>query len=314
MSPAFERLVPLEPADAGVPNRGYGTTLREVGWLERVAGGFGFTEGPVWLGDSLIFSDIVRSRIVRFRPLDVGPEITTFRQRSNRTNGMTLDREGRLLACEGGTRRVTRTEADGTLVTLVDSFEGRPLNAPNDVAVSASGAVYFTDHPWAHLFRDPDGPEYRPDENPQGTGGVYRVDPDGRTSRVVDRLRLPNGVAFSPSGDILYVTDSGSDELWAFGVRGDGSLDEGRCMATLRAGASCCSVDGLKIDVDGNIFTTGNGGIWVLTPAGEVLGRVVCPEPAINLAWGDADYRTLYVTAFTSVYRFRTARPGIRTW
>jgi gluconolactonase len=283
--PAFYHLIPQEAP------------------IERIAGGFGFTEGPVWRGDHLLFSDIPRNRIVRWRELPEGPEVTTFRHPSGNSNGLTLDRQGRLIACEHGNRRVSRTEPDGSVVSLAERYEGRRLNSPNDVVVRADGGVYFTDPPYG-LRNLTEGKELP-------FQGVYRIEPDGRLTLLVNDFERPNGLAFSPDETVLYIDDSARRHIRAFDVRPDGTLANGRIFFEMQSPDSG-SPDGMKVDVHGNVFCTGPGGTWVITPAGRLLGRIITPEQPANLAWGGPDWSTLFITARTSVYRVRTATTGIR--
>jgi sugar lactone lactonase YvrE len=277
---------------------------RLLGMLERVAGGFTFTEGPVWRGDDLLFSDIPNSRTVRYRPLPEGPEITTFRNPTGNANGLTLDLEGNLIACEHSTRRVSRVDAKGDVQTLADAFEGKRLNSPNDVVVRSDGKVFFTDPPYG-LRNLSEGKE-------QPHNGVYRIDPDGSLHLLVDDFELPNGLAFSPDEKTLYVDDSRHSHIRAFDVQADGSLSGGRVLAELKGKPDERGVaDGMKVDSEGNIYCTGPGGVWVVSSLGRVLGRIVMPEITANLAWGDADCRSLYLTGSTSVYRLRMGVPGI---
>lgn len=287
-----------------------GRLVSESASLDRVAAGFWFTEGPLWRGDHLLFSDIPNSRIVRWQELPEGPEVRTFRSPSNLANGLTLDREGRLLACEGVTRRLTRTEPNGEVVVLADRYGGKGLNAPNDVVVSSRGVTYFSDPFWGNGFANPYGARVRPEDRELAFDGVFRVDPDGSLHVVADDFVRPNGLAFAPDESILYVDDTRRFHLRAFDVRADGSLANGRVLADLR-GVEPGVPDGMKVDREGNIYCTGPGGIWVVAPTGEVLGRILVPEVAANVGWGDADWSTLYITASTSLYRVRVNVPGI---
>jgi sugar lactone lactonase YvrE len=277
---------------------------RVFGMLERIAGGFSFTEGPVWRGDDLLFSDIPNNRTVRYRPLPEGPEITTFRHPTGNANGLTLDLQGNLIACEHSTRRVTRIDANGNVETVVDAYEGKRLNSPNDVVVRSDGVIFFTDPPYGlrHMTEGKELP----------FNGVYRVDLDGSVHLLADDFERPNGLAFSPDEHTLYIDDSFHFHVRAFDVAPDGSLFGGRVLAELKPkGDERGVADGMKIDSEGNIYCTGPGGVWILNNAGRLLGRVVMPEVTANLAWGDADWRTLYMTGSTSVYRLRLGVPGI---
>ncbi|MBA7611195.1 Gluconolactonase [subsurface metagenome] len=270
--------------------------------LEQIATGFGFTEGPLWCGDYLLFSDIPRSRIVRLCMRSEGPEVTTFRSPSGNSNGLTLDRSGRLIACEHSTRRVTRTEIDGSVSVLAERYEGCRLNSPNDVVVRSDGSVYFTD-PSFGLGTPPKWKEL-------SCNGVYRVAPDGELGLLVDDFELPNGLAFSPDEAVLYVNDTVKSHIRAFDVSQDGSINNGRLLIELK-GEEVGRPDGMKVDQQGNIYCTGPGGIWITQPDGKYLGRVMMPEQPSNFGWGDADWRTLYITARPSVYRVRLLVPGI---
>ena len=247
--------------------------------IVRVATGFKFTEGPVWFGEEnvLLFSDIPASRIYK---LDVNNKATIFREPSGNSNGLTRDKLGRLIACEHGHRRITRTEKDGTVIVVADSYKGKPLNSPNDVVVKSDGVIYFTDPPYG----------VKPEQQEQPVSGVYRVEPDtSRITLLVEDFKRPNGLAFSPDESRLYIDDSSErSHLRVFDVNPDGTLDNGRIfydMKLNKAGAP----DGMKVDVQGRIFCTGPGGIWVFDLDGNHLGTIVTPETPANCAWGDHD-------------------------
>jgi len=280
--------------------------------IERVAGGLVFTEGPVWRGGVLLFSDIPSQRIARWRRLPEGPELTTYA--TGMSNGLTLDRQGRVLAAEHDGRRVSRVADDGTRTVLAERYQGKRLNSPNDIVVKRDGAVYFTDPPYgvqparpgtvrpAGWWRQPiEGKE-------QASNGVYRLETDGTVRLVADDFALPNGLAFSPDESILYIDDSAHKHIRAFDVRPDGSLANGRMLLDM-ASPDPGVPDGLKVDVRGNVFCTGPGGVWVCRPDGRLLGRIVLPELPANLAWGE-DGSILYMTARTSVYRLATRTRG----
>jgi gluconolactonase len=271
--------------------------------LEQAAGGFTFTEGPVWCGDYLLFSDIPRNRIIRLALLSDGPEVTTWRRPSGNSNGMTLDKAGRLVVCESSTRRVTRTEVDGTVRVIADSYQGESLNSPNDVVVKSDGAVYFTD-PY-YVSGNPPPPEEL------GFRGVFRAGPDGALTMLADDFIFPNGLAFSPDESILYVNDTMQRNIRAYDVKSDGGIGNKRILIEM-AGEKPGAPDGMKVDTAGNIYCTGPGGIWVISPEGSHLGTLSFPEMPANLCWGDTDRRTLYVTARTSIYRLKLLATGIR--
>ena len=269
---------------------------------ELIATGFGFTEGPVWCGDYFLFSDIPRNRIVRLRIYSNGPEVTTFRSPSGNANGLTLDRSGRLIACENSARRVTRTELDGSISVLAEQYEGRRLNSPNDVVVRADGSVYFTD-PCFEIERPNIWRELP-------YSGVFRIAPNGELVLLVDDFELPNGLAFSPDESVLYINDSARQHIRAFDVSLDGSISNGRVFSELKA-PEAGFPDGMKVDQEGNVYCTGSGGIWIMDSGGKSLGRIVMSEMPANIAWGDSDSRTLYLTARSSIYRLRLNVPGI---
>jgi len=270
--------------------------------LQQAAGGFGFTEGPVWCGNYLLFSDIPRNRIIRWRMLSEGPEVTTFRSPSGNSNGLTLDKSGRLIACEHSGRRVTRTEMDGSISVLAEQYQGRRLNSPNDVVVRSDGSVYFTDPPYG--LGDPANWKELP------FNGVYRLSPGGELGLLTDDFDRPNGLAFSLDDSVLYIDDSARRHIRAFDVSPDGSLSNGRVLIEMQASEEGVP-DGMKVDRQGNIYSTGPGGLWIINPGGNCLGRIVLPELPANMAWGDSDWKTLYITARTSVYRMRLAVAGV---
>src|SRR5215813_10017958 len=276
--------------------------------VDRIAGGLTFTEGPVWRAGALLFSDIPNKRIARWRRLAEGPELTTYA--TGMSNGLTLDREGRVLAAEHDGRRVTRVADDGMRTVLAERFEGKRLNSPNDIVVKSDGSIYFTDPPYAVQPSTPGMP--RPADwwikpipgKEQPCNGVYRITPDGTLHRLVEDFALPNGLAFSPDESVLYIDDSAHKHIRAFDVRPDGMLTNSRILLDM-ASADPGVPDGLKIDLHGNVFCTGPGGVWVCRPDGERLGRILLPELPANLAWGE-DGSVLFLTARTSVYRLPT--------
>ncbi len=269
--------------------------------IERVANGFQFTEGPVWFAEDkyLLFSDIPGDKILK---LTSDGQVNTYREPSNNSNGLTRDREGRLIVCEHGTRLVTRTEKDGSLTVLAEKFEGKKLNSPNDVVVKSDGAIYFTDPPYG----------IQPEQQEQPVKGVYRLSADQRKlTLLIDDFTGPNGLAFSPDESCLYIDDSERRHIRAFDVQPDGNLSGGQIFHDMdieKPGAP----DGMKVDVSGNIYCTGPGGVWVLDQEGRHLGTIVTPEVPTNCAWGDDDWQSLYITAQSSVYKIRTNIPGIQ--
>ncbi|HBE20930.1 MAG TPA: gluconolactonase [Cyanobacteria bacterium UBA11149] len=268
--------------------------------VKRVATGFQFTEGPIWFPEDnyLLFSDIPGNKIYKLTPQG---KVTVFRETSHNSNGLTRDKQGRLIACEHGTRRVTRTEKDGIITVLADRFQGKKLNSPNDIVVKSDGYIYFTDPPYG----------IKPEEQQQPLQGVYRLAPDsGEISLVADNFDKPNGLAFSPDESKLYIDDSQRRHIRVFDVQPDGTLTNGSIFHDMKVKQPGVP-DGMKVDVEGNIYCTGGGGIWVFDSEGNHLGTIVTPEIPANCAWGDDDWRSLYITAQTSVYQIRVNIAGI---
>jgi gluconolactonase len=279
-------------------------SLIAAGDPEMVIGGFEFTEGPIWHpGGYLLFSDIPAARIYRWHPEE---GLSVWREGSGNSNGLTLDRQGRLVACEHGNRRVSRTLANGAIETVADRYGSGRLNRPNDLVVKSDGSIYFSDPPYGQRPADP---PYQPEEREQPCNGVYRVAPDGAIALLADDFERPNGLAFSPDESILYIDDSARRHVRAFDLQPDGTIANSRIIADMDH-PQPGSPDGMKVDAQGNLYVTGATGVWVFTPEGEHLGVVVTPERPANLAWGDADRQTLYITARTSLYRVRTLVPG----
>ena len=298
-----------------VRNAGLHDLIAADASIERIAGGLAFTEGPVWRkrDNTLLFSDIPNNRIVRWRRLPEGPELTTFA--TGRSNGLTLDGEGQVLAAEHGGRGVSRIADNGARTMLADRFQGKRLNSPNDIVIKSGGAIYFTDPPYAVQPATPGAT--RPEGwwaaaipgKEQSCNGVYRLAPGGALQLLVEDFLLPNGLAFSPDEAILYIDDSARKHIRAFDVRADGSLTNSRILLDM-ASSDPGVPDGLKVDLQGNVFSTGPGGVWVCRADGTFLGRIILPELPANLAWGE-DGSVLFLTARTSVYRIQTKTRGV---
>jgi gluconolactonase len=275
-------------------------SLVEPGDPECLATGFQFTEGPVWMPDGyLLFSDIPANRIYKWT---LGGRAEVWREPSGNSNGLTIDRQNRLIACEHGNRRVSRTEVDGAVVALADRYQDKRLNSPNDVVVKSNGTIYFTDPPYG----------IEPKEREQPCNGLYRILPDGALELLIDDFDRPNGLAFSPDESILYVDDSPRRHVRAFDVRPDGTLTGSRVIADMDH-PQPGSPDGMKVDVEGHLYVTGATGIWIFEPDGTCLGVIVTPERPANCSWGDVDRKSLYITARTSLYRVRVKVPGLLT-
>ena len=290
--------------------------------VDKISGAFEgtITEGPLWNPRGfLLFSDIYGDKIYRWNP---DGTLKVFRDPGQYSNGLTYDRQGRLLICEQELRRLVRLEKDGTLSVLADRWEGKKLNCPNDIVVRKDGTIYFTDPYW----------KFPPGAVQELTfQAVFRITPEGKLSVEAKDFGLPNGIALAPDEKTLYVGDSRRAKVYALDVAADGSLSNQRLLADLKS-AEKGAVDGLKVDELGNIWTTGPGGICVLDKKGVHLGTIRLPGPATvqittfpgttqefanvpaNCAWGDRDFRALYLTAPKSVYRVRTRVRGKSTY
>lgn len=268
--------------------------------VEKVAEGFEFIEGPVWHPENfLLFSDINGDIIYKWQE-NQKPKV--FRRPSGKANGNTLDREGRLISAEHTNRRVSRTETNGKIVTIANKYEGKSLNSPNDLVVKSDGSIYFTDPPYG----------IKKDQEELGFYGVYRIAPDGKLTLLVKDFVRPNGITFSPDQKKLYIDDSEKGHIRVFDINSDGSLTNGRIFAELKDPNKKGVPDGMKTDIQGNIYSTGPGGVWVFSPTGNLLGKIEVPEATTNLAWGDSDGKTLYITAGKSLYRIRLKIAGMR--
>ncbi|MGH9701775.1 MAG: SMP-30/gluconolactonase/LRE family protein [Candidatus Acidiferrales bacterium] len=286
--------------------------------IEKLAGGFLFTEGPVWVreGGYLLFSDPNNNLIYRWSPDDgvsiyrthsgyTGMDIGQYGQPGS--NGLTLDREGRLTINEHGNRRVTRLEKNGQLMILADKYQGKRLNSPNDLVYRSDGALYFTDPPFGlpKFFEDP--------RKELAFSGVFCLI-HGELKLVATDLTGPNGLAFSPDEKYLYVDDWDVKRkvVMRYEVQSDGTLANGKVFLDATSEPGEDAWDGMKIDQQGNLYLAGPGGLWVVSPQGKQLGKIAGPENPHNLAWGDDDGKTLYLCAKSGLYRIRLNIPGIR--
>jgi gluconolactonase len=266
---------------------------------ERIATGFTFTEGPVWdrRDAALYFSDIQGDTIYRWRE---GEGHRAFRRPSGQANGNTIDAAGRLVTCEHANRRVTRTEAGGSVSVLADRFEGKRLNSPNDVVFAPNGDLYFTDPPYG--LRQPDG-SFAPQE--VDFCGVYRLSAGGELSAVVRDCERPNGLVVTADGRTLLVADTQRAHVRRFRIEADGALAGGEVFVEVVHDGARGLPDGMKLDSLGNLYVTANTahGVWVFAADGALLGFIGVPEAPANCAWGGPELRTFFVTARTSVYR-----------
>ncbi|MBT9369693.1 SMP-30/gluconolactonase/LRE family protein [Rhizobium sp. CSW-27] len=278
--------------------------------LEELYSGCRWAEGPVWFADHglLIFSDIPNQRMLRYVP---GQGVSVFREPSNFVNGNTRDREGRLVSCEHGGRRVIRTEYDGSITVLADRFEGRRLNSPNDVVVKSDGTVWFTD-PTYGIRSNYEGFQAEPE---QACRNVFRLDPaTGTLTSVVDDFGQPNGLAFSPDETRLYVADSAVSHdpsaepiIRVFDVVDGLRLANGRIFCRLDAGLP----DGFRLDTAGNLWTSAGDGVHCLAPDGTLLGKILVPQTVANLTFGGPRRNRLFITATRSLYAIYVDVQGV---
>ena len=311
---------PLPPARIVVLDPTLTTIVSPAAEIERWDYGYGFVEGPVWTADgALLFSDIPGNAIIR----TTADRVTSiFRKPSGYSgndrrpgqhvgsNGLTVDRQGRVLVAEHGNRRVSRIDGNGRLTVLADKYDGKRLNSPNDVEVKSDGTIYFTDPPYGLPLQDTDPGKELP------FSGVYQLKegPGGiAVTLLTSELARPNGIAFSPDERYLILANSENDrKIWMrYELKPDGTLHPGTLFLDVTAEKMAGIPDGLKIALQGTVFATGPGGVWVISPQGKPLGRIELPELPANVAFGD-DGRTLYMTARTSVYRVRLNVAGAR--
>ena len=292
--------------------------------IEKLAAGFFFTEGPVWIPRTetsdgyLLFSDPNNNVIYRWT---LDGQLSVFMTKSGYrgmdigeygqpgSNGLTLDSQGRLTINQHGNRRVVRMEKNGQLTVLADRYDGKRLNSPNDLVYKSDGALYFTDPPFGlpKFFADP--------RKELPYSGVFRVSPDGKQLNLLTTdLKGPNGLAFSPDEKYFYVDNWDLDRkvVMRYDVQPDGSIASGKIFFDMTASGGEDALDGMKVDQQGNLYVSGPGGIWILSPEGKHLGTISGPEHAHNFAWGDDDGKTLYMCARTGLYRIRLSIPGIR--
>jgi gluconolactonase len=318
--PTIERLDPA--LDLIVPAQ---TTL------EKVATGFTWTEGPIWIQPGyLMFADIPSNSIRKWMP---GAGVSIFMQPSGYrgsapyggpepgSNGMTLDRAGRLTVAghaQQNVWRLERIDSKAPITILADTYQGKRLNSPNDLVYKSDGSLYFTDPPYGLRTQKDDDPAKQLQVN-----GVYRIPgaadqkPGAEPSRaqlklLIKDLPRPNGIVFSPDEKYLYVNNSEPKKIWMrYAVKTDGTLTEGMLFCDATSDTRPGAPDGMKVDQQGNLYSAGPGGIWIFSPAGKHLGTIDFPEKVANLAWGGTDYKTLYVTASSSIYRISLTVPGV---
>ena len=271
--------------------------MPEGATVELVDDGFEFTEGPVWYDGALLFSDIPANTVYRW-DAEAGTE--AFIEPSGHANGLAVDSSGRLLLAQHD-GAVARRGEDGSLTVLAESYGGKRLNSPNDLTVASDGTIYFTD------------PPYGVDEEDRelSFSGVYRLSPEGDLSLLTKELSRPNGIVLSPDESTLYVNDSGETIIRAYDVTASGDIENGRRFAAPSDPDADGTTDGMKVDRDGHLYTTGPGGIWVYAPDGSQVARIAVPKAPTNVAFGGPDRTTLYITARPHVYRVSVNVPGV---
>jgi len=292
--------------------------------VEKIADGFSFTEGPVWHPDGyLLFSDPNTNTIYRYDPKNknvgvyishsgyTGEDIGRYGQPGS--NGLAIDKEGRLIVDQHGNRRVIRYEKKGPITILADSIGGKRFNSPNDIVLKSDGTIYFTDPPYGlpNFFND--------SAKELDYSGVFMIK-DGKVKLVTKDLGGPNGLAFSPDEKYLYVTNwdirdiHHTKTLWRYEVQPDGTLKNGKVFFDWNVTEDEEALDGMKVDKAGNLYVSAPGGVWILNAAGRLLGKITTPERPANMAWGDEDGKTLYMTAHSSLYKIRVKTGGKFSW
>jgi gluconolactonase len=278
--------------------------------LEIIAHGLTFGEGPVWdrRAQQLYWVDIIGNTIWKWKP-GAGQEVVM--KPSGHANGMTFDRQGRLTIAGWCNRTILRFEADGRITTIASKYKGKKFNSPNDIVVKSDGSVYWTDSAGGLSIPGMVADDVQRYLDVQG---VYRLTPDGEAVQlVIEDVTYPNGLAFSHDEKLLYVNDTKLGIIRAFDVRADGSLGPGYLFHKLQ-GTESGVADGMKVDSEGNVYCTGPGGIHIIDPSGKLLGRMRIAGHCTNMAWGDADWCSLYVTTFNKVCRTRVKVPGVAVW
>ena len=301
----------MSATDYEVLDEDFRRKIRLSASVERLHTGCRWTEGPVYFPAHrcLIWSDIPNDRMLRWNEAD--GSVSTFRSPSHYANGNTLDREGRLVTCEHGGRRVTRTEHDGSITVLADRYQDRRFNSPNDVVVKSDGSIWFTD-PTYGIDSDYEG--YKAESEQDGSH-VYRIDPSGTVTRMIDDFEKPNGLAFSPDESLLYVADSGATHrldgprhIRRFAVAEDGKLSGGEVFASLTDSL----FDGFRLDSDGRVWTSAGTDVHCYEPDGRLTGRIRIGETVANLVFGGPKRNRLFICATSSVYSVLVAVNGAK--
>jgi len=303
----------VSATDYEVLDEDFRRKIRFSASVEQLYSGCRWTEGPAYFPAHrcLIWSDIPNDRMLRFNEVD--GSVSIFRSPSNYANGNTIDRQGRLVTCEHGGRRVTRTEHDGSITVLADRYQGKSFNSPNDVVVKSDGSIWFTD-PTYGIDSDYEGHEAEPE---QDGSHVYRIDPDGKVTRVLDDFEKPNGIAFSPDESLLYVADTGATHrpdgprhIRRFHVDEQGKLSGGDVFASLTDSL----FDGFRLDSDGRVWTSAGTDVHCYEPDGRLTGKIKIGETVANLVFGGPKRNRLFICATSSLYSVIVAVNGAKTF
>ena len=280
--------------------------------IEVLASGFNWSEGPVWKDGQILFSDVPENTVFGWKEGDTAATVSlkpsgSLSGEGQGSNGLAKDAAGNLILCQHGERLVARLEKDGSFTSLADKFEGKRFNSPNDLVIDAKGSVFFTDPPYGlKKGTAPDAPYH----------GVYRLGSDGKLSLIIEDIKWPNGIALNPDQSVLYVAVSDKDDprVMAYDLQADGSVKNGRVLfaaKSLKSPERKGGCDGMKVDTQGNIWTTGPGGVLILNKEGKHLGTILTGQATANCAWGGDDKGTLYITADMFLLRVKTKVKGL---
>ncbi|MBE2283062.1 MAG: SMP-30/gluconolactonase/LRE family protein [Prosthecobacter sp.] len=280
--------------------------------IEVLASGFNWSEGPVWRDGGIVFSDVPENTVFGWKEGDAAAKVvlkpsgSLSDPKGQGSNGLAVDAKGNLVLCQHGERRVARLEKDGSFTPLADKYDGKRFNSPNDLVIAKSGTIYFTDPPYGLKGGQPELPFH----------GIYSVTPDGKVSLLVDDVRFPNGIALSPDEKTLYiaVSDPQNTRVMAYDLQADGSAKKGRVFfhaQPLKSKERKGGCDGMKVDTNGNIWTTGPGGVLVISKEGKHLGTILTGQATANCAFGGEDRGTLYITADMFLLRVKTLAKGL---
>lgn len=280
--------------------------------IEVLASGFNWSEGPVWKEGQILFSDVPENTVFKWQDGDTAAAVFlkpsgSLSGEGQGSNGLAVDAKGNLILCQHGERRIARLEKDGRFTSLADKYEGKRFNSPNDLVIHSNGNIYFTDPPYGlPKGTEPDAPYH----------GVYRIAADGKVDLIIQDVRWPNGIALSPDEKTLYIAVSDKDDtrVMAYDLQADGTVQNGRVFFNaqrLKSAERKGGCDGLKVDAKGNIWTTGPGGVLILSKEGKHLGSILTGQATANCAWGGTDRDTLYITADMFLLRVKTKVKGL---